>query len=129
MPAYAGISEKKKANDKEEKNGNERNEKMSILSVRENNFHEVENSEKTVLLDFYADWCGPCRRVSPLVEKIAKENPDFLVGKVNVDAQPELARRFGVMGIPTLVVLKGGKAVRQEVGAKSEEEILSMLKE
>ena len=84
---------------------------MSVFSVNMNNFDEIKNSKKTVLLDFYADWCGPCRMVSPLVDEIAQENPQFLVGKINVDDEPELAQAFDVSTIPTLVVIKDGKIV------------------
>ena len=84
--------------------------------------------KKTVLLDFYADWCGPCRMVSPLVYEIAEENPQYLVGKINVDNEPELAKAFGVVSIPTLVVMRNGKIVNQSVGARSKPQILDMLK-
>ena len=100
---------------------------MSVLSVNKNNFDSVKNSEKPVLLDFYADWCGPCRMVSPLVDEIAEENPQYLVGKVNVDNEMELAQAFGVASIPTLVVIKGGKIVNQSAGAKRKAQILAML--
>ncbi|MGN0574268.1 MAG: thioredoxin [Acutalibacteraceae bacterium] len=101
---------------------------MSVLNVTINNFDEVKNSEKTVLLDFYADWCGPCRMVSPLVDEIAEENPGFLVGKINVDNEPELAQAFGVSSIPMLAVMKNGKVVNQAVGARPKQQILAMLK-
>jgi len=101
---------------------------MSVLSVNKNNFESVKNSDKPVLLDFYADWCGPCRMVSPLVDEIAKENPQYLVGKINVDEEPELAQAFGVASIPTLVVMKNGKIIQQAVGARSKSQILAMLK-
>lgn len=100
---------------------------MSVLSVNKNNFDSVKNSEKPVLLDFYADWCGPCRMVSPVVDEIAEENPQYLVGKVNVDNEMELAQAFGVASIPTLVVIKGGKIVSQSAGAKRKPQILAML--
>ncbi len=101
---------------------------MSALTVTKNNFaSEVLNSEKTVLLDFWAPWCGPCRMVLPLVEEIAKERTDILVGKINVDEETELASQFDVMSIPTLLVLKNGKVVNQSVGAKSKAAILAML--
>lgn len=100
---------------------------MSVLSVNKNNFDSVKNSEKPVLLDFYADWCGPCRMVSPVVDEIAEENPQYLVGKVNVDNEMELAQAFGVASIPTLVVIKGGKIVNQSAGAKRKAQILAML--
>lgn len=101
---------------------------MSVLTVNKHNFESVTTSEKTVLLDFYADWCGPCRMVSPLVDEIAEENPQYLIGKVNVDMEPELAQKFQVLSIPTLVVLKNGKPVSQSVGAKPKAQILAMLK-
>lgn len=100
---------------------------MSIISVNKSNFEEVKGSDKPVLLDFYADWCGPCRMVSPIVDEIAKENPQYLVGKINVDTENELAQAFKVLSIPTLVVMKGGKVIHQSVGAKSKAEILAML--
>ncbi|MBQ6692130.1 MAG: thioredoxin [Clostridia bacterium] len=101
---------------------------MAALNINKNNFNEeVLNSEKPVLLDFWAPWCGPCRMVVPLVEEIAEERQDIKVGKVNVDEEPELARQFRVMSIPTLVVVKEGKAVKRSVGAKPKEEILEMV--
>lgn len=102
---------------------------MSVISVNKNNFDEIKNSDKPVLLDFYADWCGPCRMVSPLVDEIANENPQYLVGKINVDEEPELAQAFGVMSIPMLAVIKDGKLVNQAVGARPKESILDMLKD
>ncbi|MBR2868654.1 MAG: thioredoxin [Clostridia bacterium] len=101
---------------------------MSVIVVNKSNFESVANSEKPVLLDFYADWCGPCRMVSPLVDEIAEENPQYLVGKVNVDNEPELAAAFGVSSIPMLAVMKNGKVVAQAVGARPKEQILDMLK-
>ena len=101
---------------------------MSVLTVNNANYEsEVLTSEKTVLLDFWASWCGPCRMVSPIVDQIAEENPQYLVGKVNVDEQAELAAKYGVMSIPTLVVLKNGKVVNQMVGAAPKQRILAML--
>lgn len=100
---------------------------MSVLSVNKNNFESVKNSDKPVLLDFYADWCGPCRMVSPLVDEIAEESPQYLVGKVNVDEEPELAQAFGVASIPMLVVMKDGKIVNRSVGARPKAQILAML--
>ena len=100
---------------------------MSIINVNKSNFEEVKESDKPVLLDFYADWCGPCRMVSPIVDEIARENPQYLVVKINVDTEAELAQSFRVLSIPTLVVMKGGQVVKQSVGAKSKAEILAML--
>ena len=100
---------------------------MSVLSLNKNNFEEIKSSEKTVLIDFYADWCGPCRMVSPIVDKIADEHPEYLVCKINVDDEPELASEFEVFSIPTLVVMKDGEIVNQSVGAKPEPQILAML--
>lgn len=102
---------------------------MSAISVTKENFNEIKNSDKTVLLDFYADWCGPCRMVSPIVDEIAQENPQYIVGKINVDEQPELAQAFGVSSIPMLAVIKGGKMVNQSVGAKPKPQILAMLED
>ena len=101
---------------------------MSVLKVNKNNFETVKNSEKTVLLDFYADWCGPCRMVSPLVDEIAEENPQYLIGKINVDDEPEIAAAFSVSSIPTLVVMKDGKIINQTIGARPKNQILDMLK-
>ncbi|MCR5600653.1 MAG: thioredoxin [Ruminococcus sp.] len=101
---------------------------MSVINVTKDNFTEVRASEKPVLLDFYADWCGPCRMVSPIVDEIAEEHSEFTVGKVNVDAQSELAAAFGVSNIPMLVVMKGGKVTAHAVGARPKSAILDMLK-
>ena len=101
---------------------------MSVIAVNKDNFETVKSSEKTVLLDFYADWCGPCRMVSPIVDEIAEERSDLLVGKVNVDNEPELAEQFGVFSIPTLVVMKNGEIVNQSTGARPKNQILDMLK-
>ena len=100
---------------------------MSVLSVNKDNINEVVNSEKTVLLDFFAEWCGPCRMVSPIVDEIANEYPQYLVGKINVDEEPELASTFGVSTIPTLVVMKEGKVVNQSAGARPKAQILALL--
>ena len=100
---------------------------MSAIKVNQSNFEEIKNSEKVVLLDFYADWCGPCRMVAPVIEEIANERDDIVVGTVNVDEEDELAGKFGVFSIPTLVVMKGGKVVAQEAGAKPKAQILAML--
>lgn len=102
---------------------------MSVLNVTKSNFEEVKSSDKKVLLDFYAEWCGPCRMVSPIVDEIANENPDILVGKINVDQEPELAAAFSVTSIPTLVVMKDGKIVNQSLGARPKPQILELLKD
>ena len=101
---------------------------MSAVKIDLNNFKtEVMECDKPVILDFWAPWCGPCRMVSPIVDEIAAERGDIKVGKINVDEQPELAGRFGVMSIPTLVVMKGGRVVNKTVGARPKNQILAML--
>jgi thioredoxin 1 len=100
---------------------------MAIITVTKENFNEIKAQDKTVLLDFYADWCGPCRMVAPVVEEIAKENANVVVGKINVDDDPELAQAYGVMSIPTLIVLKGGKEVARSTGARPKAQIQAML--
>ncbi len=101
---------------------------MSAININKDNFqNEVMNSSNPVLLDFWAPWCGPCRMVVPIVEEIAEERSDITVGKVNVDEQPELASQFGIMSIPTLVVMKDGKITNQAMGARSKSSILEML--
>ena len=101
---------------------------MAAININKSNFQsEVLNSDKKVLLDFWAPWCGPCRMVVPLVEEIAEERPDIKVGKVNVDEEVELASQFGVMSIPTLVVIENGKVLRQATGARPKDGILELL--
>ena len=101
---------------------------MAAININHNNFHsEVINSDKKVLLDFWAPWCGPCRQVVPLVEQIAVERPDIKVGKINVDENPELAAQFGVMTIPTLMVMDKGQVLQQAKGAMPKRAILAML--
>ena len=101
---------------------------MSAININKNNFqNEIMDSEKTVLLDFGAPWCAPCRMVVPVIEEIAGESPDIKVGKINVDEQPELASKFSIMSIPTLVVMKNGKIVQQVSGARPKKAILEML--
>ena len=100
---------------------------MSILHINQSNFNLVKNSEKPVLLDFYADWCGPCRMVAPLIKEIANENPQYVVAKINVDDDPALAQQFGIVSIPTLIVMKNGEVVQQVAGARPKAQILSML--
>lgn len=101
---------------------------MSVITITAENFeNEVMNSQTPVLVDFWASWCGPCRMVSPIIEEIADEVTDKKICKVNVDEQPELAEKFGVMSIPTLIVFKNGKVVNQVVGARPKDDILEML--
>ena len=101
---------------------------MSAININKNNFqNEIMDSEKTVLLDFWAPRCAPCRMVVPVIEEIAGERPDIRVGKINVDEQPELASEFSIMSIPTLVVMKNGKIVTQVSGARPKKAILEML--
>ena len=102
---------------------------MSVFTINKSNFEsEVLNSEKTVLLDFWASWCGPCRMLSPIIDEIAEEHPEIKVGKVNVDEQPELASEFGVMNIPSVFVIKNGVVVNRSAGARPKAQILEMLK-
>ena len=101
---------------------------MAVVTITKENFeHEVLQSAKPVLLDFWASWCGPCRMLSPVVDEVAEERTDVKVGKVNVDEQPELAGQFGVMSIPTLLVFEQGKLVRQAVGARPKASVLDLL--
>jgi len=106
----------------------ERRDNMSVVTLTRDNFQsEVMKSDKPVLIDFWASWCGPCRMVSPVIDEIAGEVSHVKVGKVNVDEQPQLAAQFGVMSIPTLVVIRDGKVVNQTVGVRPKTEILNML--
>ena len=101
---------------------------MAALNITKQNFEqEVLHSDKKVLIDFWAAWCGPCRRVSPVIEEIADERPDIKVCKVNVDEQPELAAQFQIMSIPALVVMEHGQIVNQSVGARPKAQMLSLL--
>lgn len=100
---------------------------MSVVTINKSNFEQIISSDKPVLIDFYADWCGPCRMVSPLVDEIAEENPQYVVGKINVDNESELAAAFAVSSIPMLVVIKNGKIANQSVGAMPKAKILEMI--
>ena len=101
---------------------------MSALHINKENFNaEVVNSDKKVLLDFWAPWCGPCQMVLPIVEEIAAERSDIKVGKINVDENPELVKQFKVMSIPTLIVMEKGEVVKRAVGARSKDGILELL--
>ena len=100
---------------------------MSLQITNKRIFEEIKHQEKPILLDFYADWCAPCRMVSPIIDEISKERSDIVVGKINVDDNPELANEFGVFSIPTLVIMKNGKIVNQSSGARPKGQILSLL--
>ncbi len=101
---------------------------MAVITITKENFQsEVVQSDKPLLLDFWATWCGPCRMVSPIVDQIADERSDIKVGKINVDEQPELAQQFRIISIPTLVVMKDGQIANKAVGAMPKEEILALL--
>ncbi|MBR4291441.1 MAG: thioredoxin [Oscillospiraceae bacterium] len=101
---------------------------MSAMHIDKNNFHEeVLKSEKPVLLDFWAPWCGPCRMVGPIIDEIAAERPEYKVVKINIDEEEELASRYKVYSIPTLMVMKNGQIVNQRVGARPKNQILAMM--
>ena len=101
---------------------------MKALHINKDNFHkEVLNSDKPVLLDFFASWCGPCRMVAPILDEIAEEREDIKVCKVDIDEQPQLASRYRIMSVPTLMVLKNGQVMEQSIGAKPKHQILAMV--
>lgn len=100
---------------------------MNVITITAENFDEVMNTDKKVLVDFWASWCMPCKMMSPVIDQVAEENDSFLVGKVNTDEQQELAVRFGVMSIPTLLVFEKGKVVNRSVGVISKEEVLALV--
>ena len=101
---------------------------IMVKTITAENFEqEVMQSEKTVVLDFWASWCGPCRMFTPIIEKFAEDNPEVTVGKVNIDEQSELTQRFGIMSVPTLVILKGGEVVKKNAGVISKEAIEAMI--
>ena len=101
---------------------------MSVLQITKDNFEElVKKSEKPVLLDFWATWCGPCRMVAPVVAEIAEERPDYVVGKINVDEEMELALEFGIVSIPTLIVMRNGEIARKVVGYRPKPEMIALL--
>ena len=101
---------------------------MSIVTITQSNFNEeVLQSNTTVLLDFWASWCGPCKMLAPVLEEIAAERADLKIGKINVDEQPQLASQFGIMSIPTLLVFKDGKQVNQGIGYMPKENVLKLL--
>ena len=100
---------------------------MTVMHITKENFSQIQQAQKPVLVDFWAPWCGPCRMVAPMLEEIAAEREDVIVGKINVDEEVELAREFGIMSIPTLIVLRNGMEVERAVGARPKAQILEML--
>ena len=100
---------------------------MKPIALNKNNFEEFKNNTEVILIDFYADWCGPCRMLSPIIDEIANERNDIAVGKINVDNEPELAEKFGVFSIPTLVIIKNGEIVHQSAGARPKAQIIALL--
>lgn len=127
------VLNKKQNNSKQESQKKEENEmgenKMQVITVTKKNFEdEVLKSEKTVLIDFYADWCGPCKILSPIVDEVAEENEKIKVVKINIDQEENLAVEYQILSIPTLVVIKNGKEVKRSVGVVDKEEILDLVK-
>ncbi len=102
---------------------------MALYHVTEQNYNEITATDRPVLLDFFATWCGPCRMIAPFIEEIAAEHPEYTVAKIDVDEAPTLAARFGIESIPTLVVLKNGQVAATAVGARPKEAILGMLED
>lgn len=102
---------------------------MSVLNVTKENFAELKSSNKLALIDFYADWCGPCRAVSPIVDELAEEKKEFLIGKINVDDEPELAKEFNVVSIPTLIIMKNGNIVNKHIGACTKAQLVKILED
>ena len=100
---------------------------MKPIAINKNNFEEIKKNNRPILIDFYADWCGPCRMLSPIIDEIAKERDDIVVGKINVDNEPELAEKFGVFSIPTLVIIKNGEIAHQSAGARPKAQIIALL--
>ena len=100
---------------------------MAIVKVTSENFEQIKASDKPVLIDFYADWCMPCRRLAPIIDQIAEECPEYVICKVNVDAEPALAAQFGVSSIPTLVVIRNGEVAHQSSGARPKNQIIALL--
>lgn len=102
---------------------------MSLIHVTNDNFNEIKASDKPVLLDFFATWCGPCRMIAPFIEQIAAEHPEYVIAKIDVDEEPELAQQFGIQSIPTLVVMKNGEVVNTAVGGRPKDAILALLQD
>ena len=100
---------------------------MKPITIGKNNFDEVTQSDKAILIDFYANWCGPCKMLSPIIDEISEEREDVVVGKINVDSEPELAEKFGVFSIPTIVIMKDGEVVHQSAGARPKAQIIQLL--
>ena len=102
---------------------------MKPIVINKNNFEEINKNDKPVLIDFYANWCGPCKMLSPIIDQIADERDDVVVAKIDVDKEPELAEKFNVFSIPTLVILKDGEIVHQSAGARPKAQILALLED